>query len=119
MSARDLARFALLYLHRGAWNGRQIVPADWVDESTRPYSTTPTGPGYGFLWWTAAEHGVLPKGSFFAWGNGGQFAFVVPAYDLVVVNRVDRDEHLPSPKLREVTRLLQLIFEAGGLVPAA
>jgi len=116
MSARDLARFALLYLHHGAWNGRQIVPADWVEESTRAHSTTsPSAPGYGMLWWTAAERGVLPKGSYFAWGSGGQFAFVVPTYDLVVVSRVDRDQHLPAPRLRDVLELLRLIFKAGGL----
>ena len=124
MSARDLARFALLYLHHGAWGQRQLVPADWVEASTRPYSTAPFGPGYGFLWWTAAPApapapSVLPPGSFFAWGAGGQFAFVVPAYDLVVVNRVDRDQHLPEPRLRDITQLLRLIFQAGGLEPAA
>ncbi len=38
MSARDLARFGLLYLHKGNWAGKQIVPRDWVEESTRSYS---------------------------------------------------------------------------------
>ncbi len=115
MSARDLARFALLYLHQGAWAGRQIVPADWVRESTRPYSEAGKATGYGYLWWTASEDGdLLPKGCFFAWGAGGQFAFVVPAHDLVVVSREDRDLHLPEPKLRDVARLLHLVLVAGG-----
>jgi len=121
MSARDLARFALLYLHDGAWEGRQIVPAEWVRDSTRSYSTASHGLGYGFLWWTAgaaSAHGVLPEGSYFAWGSGGQFAFVIPAYDMVIVNRVDRDQKLPAPRIRDVARLLRLIFKAGGFAPA-
>ena len=44
MSARDLARFALLYLHNGAWRDRQVVPAEWVAESTKAYSQ-PTSEG--------------------------------------------------------------------------
>jgi len=127
MSARDLARFALLYLHGGAWNGRQVVPADWVRESTTPSSAATSGAGialgYGYLWWTApprAETGDpspsdLPRGSFFAWGAGGQYAFVVPAEDLVVVSRVDRDLRLPEPRLADVLHLLSLTRAAGNL----
>ena len=51
-----------------------------------------------------------------AWGAGGQHAFVVPAYDLVVVNRVDRDQQLPEPKLSEVKQLLSLTLKAGPSV---
>ena len=52
MSARDLARFALLYLKKGRWQDRQVIPRTWVDESTRAYSHSEFGPGYGYLWWT-------------------------------------------------------------------
>ena len=55
----------------------------------------------------------FPKGTFIAWGAGGQHAFVVPACDLVVVNRVDRDQRLPEPKLSEVKQLLNLTLKAG------
>ncbi len=50
MSARDLARFALLYLHDGRWRDHQLVPAEWVHASTQPHSSTGFGPGYGYLW---------------------------------------------------------------------
>jgi CubicO group peptidase (beta-lactamase class C family) len=117
MSARDLTRFALLYLNKGSWSGRQLVPADWVRESTRPYSDVPDlGLGYGYLWWTNPQppsQGVLPEGTFFAWGAGGQYAFVVPARDVVVVYRVDRDQHLPEPKFTDVVQLLRLTLKAG------
>jgi CubicO group peptidase (beta-lactamase class C family) len=116
MSARDLARFALLYLHKGRWRDRQIVPARWIEASTQAYSLSEAGPGYGYLWWIgpinngAAPSVTLPLGSFFAAGYGGQYAFVIPAYDLVVVHRAP---HLPGgPNLREIGRLLWLLFDA-------
>ncbi len=56
MSARDLARFALLYLRGGRWNNVQVVPEDWVKASTQPYSDANSG-GYGYLWWT----GGIPR----------------------------------------------------------
>lgn len=119
MTARDLARFALLYLNGGRWRDHQIVPAQWVKDSTRPYSQTSLGPGYGFLWWTGfADNSIvptvrLPPGTFFAWGAGGQLAFVMPADDLVVVNRAPQDPD-GGPGLREMGRLLWLVLDAGG-----
>jgi CubicO group peptidase (beta-lactamase class C family) len=96
MSAPDHARFAHLYLNNGNWNGKQLVPADWVGDSTQPYSRSQSGRGYGYLWWTWAPADFsrpdagLPNGTYFAWGAGGQYAFVIPADDLVVVSRVAR-----------------------------
>jgi CubicO group peptidase (beta-lactamase class C family) len=94
MSARDLARFGLLYLHRGSWSGRQIVPQAWVAESTTAWSQTTIGSGYGYLWWTSfSDRRVaimdLPPGAFWADGAHGQFVVVDPADDLVVVHQTD------------------------------
>ncbi len=116
MSTRDLARFALLYLHSGTWRDRQVVPAEWVAESTKAYSQTGFAGGYGYLWWTGFVDNLvvpvvkLPSGTFFALGYGGQFAFVMPAYDLVVVHRHDEDH---GPNLRQMGRLLWLVLDAG------
>src|SRR5580704_3292586 len=96
MSARDFARFALLYLHGGKWNDTQIVPQEWVKASTQPYSDAPSG-GYGYLWWTGdsasgkSQEISFPKGSFWAEGHLGQYAVVVPSLDLIIVNRLDGD----------------------------
>ena len=123
MSARDLARFALLYLNKGNWAGRQVVPQEWVQESTQAHSTSGFGPGYGYLWWTGylgdaiAPSVTLPAGSFMAQGAGGQYALVVPALDLVVVHTVDRDTDTPNPSMRNVGRLLWLILKAAGYDP--
>jgi CubicO group peptidase (beta-lactamase class C family) len=75
LSARDLARFGLLCLPKGAWRNRQLIPQAWVDESTRSYSDTGSC-GYGYMWWVAAEGKSLPRvylpdGSFWAWGTRG------------------------------------------------
>ncbi|AWB21835.1 hypothetical protein DA075_13645 [Methylobacterium currus] len=118
MSARDLARFALLFLDGGRWNGTPVIPAEWVRESTRPHSDADWDFGYGYLWWTAdaptpRENLLrLPAGSYFAWGAGGQYAIVIPAEDLVIVERTDRDRHLAHPKPPEVAHLVELIRAA-------
>jgi CubicO group peptidase (beta-lactamase class C family) len=123
MSARDLARFALLYLRKGNWAGRQIVPQAWVQESTRAYSRSVYGPGYGYLWWIdfvdveIAPAVNLPEGNFSAQGAGGQYALVIPTLDLVVVHRVDRDLGIPEPSSRDIARLFWLILKAQGYDP--
>jgi CubicO group peptidase (beta-lactamase class C family) len=121
MSARDLARFCLLYLNKGAWGGKQIVPAAWVSESTRPYSDSKLSGipvGYAYLWWTAPGargRGLLGEGWFSALGAGGQYGFVKPSLDLVVVLRVDRDLRLPEPRFADFAEFLQLVATAGSL----
>lgn len=87
---RDLARFGQLYLQQG-WSGESpIVPAAWIAEATtsRWASLGGVGPisdtSYGFLWWLD-----LDNDAFFAWGFGGQFVYVVPRLDLVVVATTD------------------------------
>jgi CubicO group peptidase (beta-lactamase class C family) len=128
MSARDLARFALLYLHDGTWKGRPIVPASWIHDSvqshSRAYPERGPGLGYGYMWWTGfpSDMGAptvkVPPGTFLAWGVGGQYAFVIPAFDLVVVHRIDSDapgnQGRASPSMRQIARLLWLVLSAAG-----
>jgi CubicO group peptidase (beta-lactamase class C family) len=104
ISARDLARFGVLYLHRGQWRGNQLIQESWVDASVRSHTTTErqglaltaTTSGYGFLWWISAnaqaraERGI-PEGTFTATGNGGQRLTVIPALQTVVVNLMNTD----------------------------
>ncbi len=81
MTPLDFARFGLLYLRGGEWDGTQIVPAEWVDYARLPYSDAPE---YGAQWWVmGSEDGN--HGTFGANGFGGQSITIVPELDLVVV----------------------------------
>ena len=95
-TARDFARFALLYLRDGVWEGRRLLPAGWVDAGRAPRSVDPDdGNLYGAHWWTRDD----PLGRFWAAGHDGQFLDLVPALDLVVV-RLGRTGADRSPDVR-------------------
>ena len=116
MTARDLARFGLLYLREGKWGDRQIVPAAWVKESVQPYSDAGFDGGYGYLWWVAVNGRHLPfvnlpAGSYSARGAGGHHVLVIPAYDTVIVHRVDTDVR-HNVNNRQFGELVRLILEA-------
>jgi CubicO group peptidase (beta-lactamase class C family) len=86
LTARDLAKFGYLYLNRGFWDGDPIVPAAWVDASTKDHISTGkqafAGYQYGYQWWLGW---IQSPGFYAASGYGGQFIFVVPEKNLVVV----------------------------------
>ena len=99
-----MAKFGYLYLNEGLWDGRQIVPAAWVEASTRNHSPTP-GMYYGYQWW------VMPwAGYYSAIGGGGQYIIVLPELDMVVVFTSDL-----TPD-EQYTPLLLLLFY---VIPAA
>jgi CubicO group peptidase (beta-lactamase class C family) len=79
----DYARFGLLFLHNGKWKGRRIVSKAWVRAATRAGS--PTGPGYyanyRYFWWLDPDR----PGRFYALGKYGQYIYVAPDADTVVV----------------------------------
>jgi len=93
LRARDVAKFGSLYLHRGQWNGKQIIPADWVDLSTRRhfrFRLQGTGAdggefGYAYFWWyNCYPTPAGPIEARTAIGNGQQRIFVLPGLDMVV-----------------------------------
>ena len=117
MSARDLARFGLLYLRGGQWAGQQVVPAAWVRQSLEPHSDTGVDGGYGYMWWVSVDGRHLPSiqvpaGTFSAQGYGGHMVVVVPAYDLVVVHRVNTDVASNVVSDAQFAKLLELILDA-------
>ena len=86
---RDYARFGMLYLNEGAWNGEQIIPREWVQESVTPDAPhlqpgdNPASSwvlGYGFQWWIPQE----PEGDFLAIGIYNQFIYVHPKHKVVI-----------------------------------
>lgn len=108
LSARDMARFGLLFLREGAWNGKQIVSKDWITASATPYSQTDDrGGGYGYLWWISGEMKEL--GMYSALGVGTQMIAVIPGANMVVVQRVNTYLGKQQPPDQ---RLLRMILDA-------
>ena len=84
LTPRQMIAFGELYRNRGVANGRQIVPAAWVDASLVPRVRSNFSEQlYGYGWWIREMAGVQ---AFYAWGFGGQFIIVVPTLDVVVVS---------------------------------
>lgn len=91
INAEDMARFGLLLLRRGRWNGRQLLSERWIAMATSP---TPIQRDYGFLWWLNSdpkEIAAAPATAFSAQGQGGNYIYVDREHDLVVVLRWTRD----------------------------
>jgi CubicO group peptidase (beta-lactamase class C family) len=88
MTPRQMLAFGEMYLNGGRSNGRQIVPAAWVETSITPrtVSRRQSDRYYGYGWWVRELSGY---DAFYAWGYGGQFIFLVPRLDLVVVATSD------------------------------
>ena len=75
----DMAKIGYLYLNEGRWDGEQIIPAAWVAASTRKHISATLQDGYGYQWWVADD------GYYMALGYAGQYIFIVPEHELVVV----------------------------------
>ena len=94
-TARDAAKFGLLYLNQGEYEGNQVLPADWARESLETYSEDLYNNrlgryfrdiGYGYLWWSAragAHHFN------YAWGHGGNLVILLDELDMVIVTTAD------------------------------
>lgn len=106
-----LLRLGILYLDHGRFEGRQIVPERWVDESLRPRGESPESHYlYGYGWWLkkSGTHDV-----FFAWGYGGQFIFCVPDQRLVVVFTSGLDDGDDPPKLGAIHSIVDDVLVPG------
>lgn len=95
-TARDLARLGILHLQQGRWQGEQILPPNWLDYISSPASAQPPRsanseqprPGYGAQWWLFDEYApALPADTIAARGNRGQYLFIIPSRQLVIVRR--------------------------------
>lgn len=82
--ARDFAKFGRLFLNKGNWNGQQLLPAAWVEESTARVQEPGSVPYYKYQWW-------LARNGYYANGLHGEFIFVCPSRNTVMV-RLGKDE---------------------------
>ena len=83
LNVSELAKLGLLYLQKGQWQGRQLIPASWVEEASRSFIISDQGDGeigtdYGYLFW------IMPDGMFRADGKYGQYCIVVPKKNAVI-----------------------------------
>lgn len=107
ITARDLARFGLLYLRKGRWGNKQIVPATWIEKNTHAdemirWHDVDAG-GYENLWWLEYKGAHLygnglPAGTYTGSGAGVHIVMVIPSRRLVIVNRVNNDPPQKDPK---------------------
>lgn len=113
MSARDMARYGVLFERGGDWEGKQLISEDWVDASRTSYSDfdenapdglSPFSGGYGYMWWVFSSNPILKgAGMYAALGVGNQVVAVLPAHDIVIVNRANTydGERTPGPALEQ------------------
>ena len=97
-STRDMAKLGELMLRKGKWNGQQLVPEKWVEESTKPFTKFGGGSGYGYMWWIESIGRPSPvcKGMYCACGMFGQHITVIPELDMVVAHKSARNGQHPT-----------------------
>ena len=110
-TSRDFARLGLLYLHNGRWGDRQVVPEQWVRDSITPVANS--NGEYGYQWWTY-DIANVPSDTFLAQGIDGQFIYVIPSLDLVVVRNGIYVKD-PGPAIADPA--LFPLYPSGSLIP--
>jgi CubicO group peptidase (beta-lactamase class C family) len=106
ITARDMARFGLLYLRHGRWNGKQIVPEARIEKSSHASEMVKSDGadhgGYEYLWWVDYGGVHFPEvslpGIYSARGNGAHYIFIIPTLDMVIVHRTDNDPPVKDAK---------------------
>jgi CubicO group peptidase (beta-lactamase class C family) len=103
MSTRDMARFGVLYQKNGIWKNSQIIPSQWINESTTTFSImdSTTGAGYGYMWMTIPEGSafeqLIGSSGYFHTGVGVHIVLILPEQKLVIVQRYDTDGEWVDP----------------------
>ncbi len=103
INAFDMARFGLLTLHRGNWNGKQLLSEQWVNQALTP---TPAKTDYGYMnWFLNTDKKLLPDApanAFMHIGNGNNIIYVDPEHELVVVIRWIADTKSINETIRKI-----------------
>jgi CubicO group peptidase (beta-lactamase class C family) len=100
-SPRELAKIAQCVLDSGRCNGQQVIPFDWWQEMLTPRESEDSDVNFGYYWWM-----IPSKGYYFMWGHGGQYAFIIPSRQLLVVItslvQVDDDVNLSLEQIVDI-----------------
>ncbi|MAW60613.1 MAG: hypothetical protein CMJ94_07235 [Planctomycetes bacterium] len=118
MSARDAARFGLLFAREGMWGEQRILSHHWVARSTALYSIDSDLMGYGFMWWVFRKPSLEQYRGFAALGVGNQMIAVFPAIDVVIVNRANTYDGERTPT-RPLIALIDQVLAARTGKPVA
>jgi len=132
ISAREFARFGLLFLNRGNWDGRQLIGAKWVekaastqiDPTLQPYDERAWYTGligsYGFNWWTNGfkrdgqrRWPAAPRKTAAAQGNYNNYCFIIPEWQMVIV-RLGTDSRINNELYNNFFELLKLAIKTKG-----
>lgn len=84
----DMAKFGYLYLNKGLWDGKQVIPEEWIEASTKKQINVKAGEDYGYLFWVQNMKDKVHNKEYFTYsaaGAGGQKIMVIPDLDMVVV----------------------------------
>ncbi len=111
MSARDAARFGLLFARYGMWQNGRILSEHWIRRSSALYSIDNEVFGYGFYWWISREPRLAKYGMYSALGVGNQMIAVLPKIDMVIVNRANTYQGENTPT-RQLLDLIEKVLEA-------
>jgi hypothetical protein len=113
LQPKDMAKIGLLYLNQGKWENKQIISAQWIMASTRPYIDGRwNGEDYGYQWW------INPAGYYSAVGKYGQAIYVIPDKNLVAVftsHITGKDMYISGALLNEY--ILSAIASSAPLPP--
>ena len=108
---RDMAKLGFLYLHNGTWDGEQIVPVEYVSTASQFHVTVGGDWGYGYQWWVHPPITTPLTACYSARGYLGQFIYVFPDLDMVVVFTAD------SSIIEDYYYLENYILPAAGQYP--
>lgn len=111
-TSRDLAKFGYLALRNGFWDGRQLVSRSWIEDSTAvhvSYASDTTIGDYGYHWWVRPQWGYPV---YMASGYGGQYIFVVPGLDLIMVSTADTTGDTIDRHMQAFSLLTQYVIPA-------
>jgi CubicO group peptidase (beta-lactamase class C family) len=113
MSARDLALYGQLYLQKGLWEGKQIVPAPWIEQSTLPLSedVPEYGLARGMLWGVILPQDENEEMAFYHTGAGIHMLAVYPSSELVLVHRVDTENDFDYQQ-GDLYKMIDLVFDS-------
>ena len=102
LSSRAMLKIGQLVLDKGKWNGKQVVPEKWINESTSFKIQTDQSFGYGYLWWLGESKVKPGLKAVFAIGVAGQHIVIIPEKNIVVVTTADNMDKAPEFLLKMI-----------------